>query len=362
MNVPFVDLKRQYRQIKDEINTKLNDVLNSTQFILGDNVVLFEEEFAKYCGIKYAIGVASGTDALTIGIDVLGIGKGDEVITVPNTFIATADAISKNGAKPVFVDIDPDTYNIDVTKIEDKITSNTKAIIPVHLYGQSAEMGPILKIAKDYGLKVVEDACQAHGAEYNGKKVGSLGDIGCFSFYPGKNLGAYGDGGMIVTNNSEIAEHVTMLRNYGQKLKYYHSFVGYNSRLDEIQAAILMIKLKHLDNWNNLRRRNAKIYGDMLEKVDVVIPIEKYYHVYHLYVIRCNNRDKLQKYLISNGISTGIHYPIPLHLQKAYIHLNYSGGSFPITEKYVGEILSLPMFPELTTEEIVTICNYIDNI
>jgi len=362
MNVPFVDLKRQYDSIKDEVNTKINEVLQNTHFILGENSDAFEKEFANYCGVKYGVGVASGSDALTLNLKALGVNKGDEVITVPNTFIATVDAISRNGAKPVFVDIDPETYNIDVAEIEEKITDKTKAIIPVHLYGQPADMDEIIKIAKKYDLKIIEDACQAHGAEYKGKKVGSLSDVGCFSFYPAKNLGAYGDGGMVVTNNEQIAERIKMLRNYGQSKKYYHDFIGYNSRLDEIQAAVLRVKLRYLDEWNDKRREHAKLYNDLLENVSgIETPTEKEFvkHVYHLYVIRCKNRNELQNYLSSKGVSTGIHYPIPVHLQKAYKHLEYKEGDFPITEKYAKEILSLPMFPELTDEEIEVVVGLI---
>ena len=363
MNISLVDLKRQYNSIKDEVNTKINEVLQNTYFILGENTEAFEEEFANYCGVKHAIGVASGSDALTLSLKALGIEEGDEVITVPNTFIATVDAISRNGAKPVFVDIDLETYNINVAKIEEKITDKTKAIIPVHLYGQPADMDAIIKIAKKkYDLKIIEDACQAHGAEYKGKKVGSLGEVGCFSFYPAKNLGAYGDGGMVVTNNEEIAERIKMLRNYGQSKKYYHDFMGYNSRLDEIQAAVLRVKLRYLDEWNDKRREYAKLYNELLKNVSgVETPIEKEFvkHVYHLYVIRCKNRDELQQYLSSKGVSTGIHYPIPVHLQKAYKHLEYKQGDFPITEKYSKEILSLPMFPELLEDEIKYVVNCI---
>ena len=362
MEIPFVDLKRQYDLIKEEINIKINEVLQNTHFILGENVEIFEKEFANYCGVKYCVGVASGSDALTLCLKALGIGEGDEVITVPNTFIATVDAISRNGAKPVFVDIDTETYNMDVTKIEEEITDKTKAIIPVHLYGQPADMDAIIKIAKKYDLKIIEDACQAHGAEYKGKRVGSLGDAGCFSFYPAKNLGAYGDGGMVVTNNEELAEKIRMLRNYGQSKKYYHDFMGYNSRLDEIQAAVLRVKLRYLDEWNDKRREHAKLYDELLENASgIETPTEKDYvkHVYHLYVMRCKNRDDLQHYLSSKGISTGIHYPIPVHLQMAYKHLEYKQGDFPITEKYSKEILSLPMFPELTDEEIEAVVGLI---
>lgn len=362
MNIPFVDLKRQYDSIKDKVNTRINEVLQNTHFILGENVEAFEKEFANYCGVKYGVGVASGSDALTLCLKALGVNKGDEVITVPNTFIATVDAISRNGAKPVFVDVDPETCNINVTKIEEKITEKTKAIIPVHLYGQPADMDAIIKIAKKYDLKIIEDACQAHGAEYKGKKVGSLGDIGCFSFYPAKNLGAYGDGGMVVTNNEEIAERIGMLRNYGQSKKYYHDFMGYNSRLDEVQAAVLRVKLRYLDEWNNRRREHAKLYNELLENDSgIETPIEKEFvkHVYHLYVVRCENGDELQQYLSSKGVSTGIHYPIPVHLQRAYQHIGYKQGDFLITEKYAKEILSLPMFPELLNDEIKYVINCI---
>ena len=353
--IPLVDLKRQYESIKEEINGAIIRVLERGNFILGEEVSKFEEEFSSYCNVKYGIGVASGTDALTLAIRALGIGRGDEVITVPNTFIATVDAIVRNGAKPVFVDIDEESYNIDVNKIEEKITKNTRAVIPVHMYGQPADMDPILDIAEANNMYVIEDASQAHGAEYKGKKVGSLGDIAAFSFYPSKNLGAVGDAGIIVTNNEELADKIRVLRNYGQRKKYYHDFIGYNSRLDEIQAAVLRVKLKYLDVWNEKRRELAKIYNEQFSDVrEIKPPIEMDYakHVYHLYVIRCKNRDELRQYLKSKGISTGIHYPIPIHLQEAYKYLGYRSGDFPITEKYADEILSLPMFPELTKEEI----------
>ncbi len=365
MKISFVDLKRQYDSIKDELNVKINEVLNNTQFILGENVKSFEEEFAEYCDTKYAVGVASGTDALTLSLATLGIGEGDEVITVPNTFIATVDAISKNNARPVFVDIDPETYNIDVNKIEEKISERTKAIMPVHLYGQPADMDPILEIAEEHNIGVIEDACQAHGAEYKGKNVGSFGQIGCLSFYPGKNLGAYGDGGIVVTNDSDVAEKIKILRNYGQKVKYYHDFIGYNSRLDEIQAAILRVKLRYLNKWNELRRSHATEYTEFLEETSgIVLPsVQKNVnHVYHLYVIQCTNRDQTQEILSKKGISTGIHYPVPIHLQRAYSKLGYHHGDFPVTEEYAEKILSLPMFPELTIEEISYVCEQITEI
>lgn len=360
--IPFVDLKRQYLSIKEEIAPKVENVLQHTHYILGENVEAFEEEFADYCNVKYAVGVASGSDALILSLKSLGIESGDEVITVPNTFIATVDAISKVGAKPVFADVDADTYNIDINKIEECITDNTKAIIPVHLYGQMADMDLILKLAGDYDLKVIEDACQAHGAEYKYKKAGSLGDAGCFSFYPAKNLGAAGDGGIITTNNEELAEKLRMLRNYGQSKKYYHDFIGFNSRLDEIQAAILRVKLKYIDHWNEQRREKAKIYNKLLEKTPQIIrPVEEEFrkHVYHLYVIQCETRDELQDYLSSKGISTGIHYPIPVHLQEAYKKLGYDQLNFPVTERCANKIISLPMFPELRDDEIKYV---VDNI
>jgi dTDP-4-amino-4,6-dideoxygalactose transaminase len=355
VKIPLVDLVRQYHSIKEEIDEAILRVLESGSFILGENVKLFEKEFASYCGVKYGIGVASGSDALMLSLRALGISRGDEVITVANTFVSTVDAILHCQAKPILVDIDPETYTIDTSKIEERITSKTKAIIPVHLYGHPADMDPIIEIAEKHGLYIVEDACQAHGAEYKGKRVGSFGDVACFSFYPSKNLGAFGDGGIVVTNSEEIATKIEMLRNYGQKEKYRHVLVGYNSRLDELQAAILRVKLKYLDRWNEMRRKNARHYDELLENVsEVKTPIEKKWakHVYYIYVIRCENRDELRAWLNSKGVSTGIHYPTPIHLQEAYRDLNYSEGSFKIAEKYADEILSLPMFPELTRDEI----------
>ncbi len=362
MDLPLVDLKRQHDLIKSEIESSMKKILRGTQFILGENVELFEKEFAQYCGLKYAVGVASGTDALLLSLETLGIGDGDEVITVPNTFIATVDAISRRGAKPVFVDIDPATYNIDVNRIEEKISAKTKAIIPVHLYGQPADMKPIIKLAKAYDLKVIEDSCQAHGAEYEGQKAGALGDIGCFSFYPSKNLGAYGDAGMIVANKKEIIEELQMLRNYGQRRKYYHDFIGYNSRLDEVQATLLRVKLRYLDSWNNSRRKSAELYDELLRNIDHVttpLKVKSSNSVYHLYVIRCSCRDGLKNYLCTKGIETGIHYPIPIHLQQAYKHLKYKKGSFPVTEEYANRILSLPLFPEIRDDEIGYVCENI---
>ena len=353
--ISFVDLKRQYISIKDEIDPAIKKVIDNASFILGKDVEDFEKNFASYCQTKYCVGVSSGTDALHLALRALNIGSGDEVIVPANTFIATALGVSYTGATPVLVDCNTHDYNIDVAKIEGAITARTKAIMPVHLYGQPADMSPILDIAKKHNLNVVEDACQAHGAEYIGKKCGSLGTIGCFSFFPGKNLGAYGDGGAVTTNDPEIDEKIRLLRDYGQKKKYHHELKGFNSRLDAMQAAILNTKLRHLDKWNNQRRKNAKLYNELLANAErIITPVEREdtKHVYHLYVIRSKIRGRLAEHLQSKGISVGIHYPIPIHMQKAYLDVGYEKGSFPVTEEYSGTILSLPMFAELNEEEI----------
>lgn len=352
--IPLVDLRVQYQSLKEEILTAISNALDDMQLFLGKNVRGFEAEFAEYCGVQYAVGVGSGTEALHLALLACGIGPGDEVITVSHTFMATVEAICLTGATPILVDIDPDTYTMDVSQIEDKITSQTKAIIPVHLYGQPADMDPILTIAEKYRLIVVEDACQAHGAEYKGKRTGSLGDVGCFSFYFSKNLGAYGEAGICVTNNDEIARRLRMLRNHGSEEKYHHSVMGVNARLDEIQAAIMRVKLRRLDEWNEARRRNAYSYNELLKDSPVVTPNEAQYakHVYHLYVIRTPLRDQLQTYLRERGVATGIHYPVPVHLQTAWQTANYRMESLPVTEKYVNEILSLPMYAELTPGSI----------
>lgn len=354
MKVPFFDLKKQYKSIQSKIDFVIKQTLSNSSFILGKNLEEFENQFAKYIGVDYTIGVNSGTDALLLSLIALGIKKDDEIITVPNSFVATTLAITNLGAKPIFVDIDSKTYNIDVNQIEKNITNKTKAILPVHLYGHPAEMNKILEIAKKYNLKVIEDACQAHGALYNGKKVGSFGDLACFSFYPTKNLGAYGDAGIITTNNKELANKLKMLRNYGQTKKYYYEIRGINTRLDEIQAAILNVKLKYLDKWNEKRIKNANLYTSLLKNIpEISLPISQdSKHVFYSYIIRTENRDQLQKYLEENGILTLIHFPIPLHLQKVHKNLGYKLNDFPITEKYANEILSLPMFPELTKSEI----------
>jgi dTDP-4-amino-4,6-dideoxygalactose transaminase len=359
--IPVLNLKQQYHSIKNEINDAINSVLESGRFILGENVQEFEKEFARYCNMKFAIGVGSGTDALHLSLCSFNIGHGDEVITTSLSAIATSFSITYTGAKPVFVDIDPETYNIDTKKVEEKITDKTKAIIPVHLYGHSTDLDPLLKIAEKHNLLLIEDASQSHGALYKGKKVGSFGDVATFSFYPTKNLGCYGDGGIVLTNNKQTYEKILLLREYGQEKRYNHSTLGFNSRLDEIQAAILRVKLKKLDGWNNLRRKNANLYNELLENSDVITPIEKEYanHVYHLYVIRSKKRDELRQWLKSRGVLTDIHYPTPIHLQKAYKSLNYKKGSLPVVEKHVNQILTLPMFPELKEEQITRIASLI---
>lgn len=360
--ITFVDLQGEYEKISQEITQAIQRVLKSARFILGVEVERFEEEFSQYVGAKYGIGVNSGSDALFLGLKALGIGEGDEVITVSHTFISTADAIVRNGAKPVFVDIEPDTYCIDVSRIEERITTKTKAILPVHLYGHPADMEPVMQLAEKYRLFVVEDACQAHGAEYKGAKVGSIGDLGCFSFYPSKNLGAYGDGGMIVTNDEALSGKLRMLRNCGQPQKYHHDVVGLNSRLDGIQAAILCVKLKHLDELNQRKRRVANLYDELLGNSSVIKPVEKDYakHVYHLYVIRCKERDKLQRYLSANEIQTLMHYPIPVHRQKPYQGLA-GDADMPITERICHEILSLPMHPLLNEDEVQAVAGCVRN-
>lgn len=362
--IPLVDLDIHHQGIATEVKETINRVLRSSTFILGNEVDAFEEEFAKYCGVKYCVGLDNGTSALELGIRALHIGPGDEVITPVNSFIASSSSISMVGAIPVWVDCNPKTYNIDPTRIENKITKKTKAIMPVHLYGQPANMKVILKIAKKHKLHVIEDACQAHGAKYDGKRVGNFGIFTAFSFYPGKNLGAFGDAGALVTNDTYIYEAVKKMRNYGQSKKYYHDFIAWNRRLDSLQAAILRVKLKNLDEWNKLRIKNVCIYNELLRSINVVTPYHdpNTTHVYHQYVIRLKRRDKLQKYLEKNGIATGIHYPIPIHLQKAYQSIGKKRDEFPISEKYANQILSLPMYPQLSEEKIIYITNMIKTL
>ncbi len=384
MTIPLVDLKAQYETIKDEIKASITRVMENSQFVLGEETQAFEEEFAEYCGAKYCVGVGSGTDALFLALKACGIGRGDAVITVPNTFIATAEAVSHSGATPVFVDANPDTYNMDPEKVQEllekdcfindktgqlvhrKTENHVKAIIPVHLYGLPADMDSINTMAQRYGLKVIEDACQAHGAEYKGKKAGSLGDVACFSFYPSKNLGAFGDGGIVVTDNEAIWQKAKMLRDHGQSSKSRHELVGYNSRLDSVQAAALRVKLTKLNEWNNLRRAHAELYNKLLGESEVITPkhsqrtaCDDVIHVYHLYVVRIKDREVVTKRLTDTGISFGIHYPTPIHLQSCYQYLRYRPGDFPVVERYSKTILSLPMFPELNDSQILLVAEAI---
>ena len=354
--VPAFDLQRQYQDIKAEIDAAVAGVLAGGNFILGEEVAGFEAEFAQYLGAKYGVGVGSGTEALHLSLLALGIGAGDEVITVANTAVPTVSAISETGASPVLVDIKYDTYTMDIARLETAITPKTKAIIPVHLYGNAVDMESLMKVAGKHHLAVVEDACQAHGAEYEGRKVGTIGTIGAFSFYPTKNLGGYGDGGMVITSDETLAGKMRQLRFYGMadKEKYLHVIKGINSRLDEMQAAILRVKLRHLDKWNESRRAKAALYSQLLPREHVNLPYEPPYarHVYHLYVVRTERRDELRRYLKRHGIDTLIHYPAPIHLQPAYADLSLGKGAFPVSEKCAREILSLPMFPELSDVEI----------
>jgi dTDP-4-amino-4,6-dideoxygalactose transaminase len=360
VRIPLVDLRIQYKGIEGEVLAEIAKALDSMNLFLGHNVQQFETDFARYCGTEFAIGVGSGTEALHLALLACGIKQDDEVITVSNTFIATVEAIALVGAKPVFVDIEYQTYNIDPHQIENKITNMTKAVLPVHLYGHPAKMDIILDLAKAHKLKVIEDACQAHGAKYLGRHVGSIGDTGCFSFYFTKNLGAYGEAGMIVTSDPDIAKKCKMLRDHGQNVKYYHELLGVNSRLDEIQAAVLRVKLPHLDEWNEKRRRLARAYEVGLP-ASVVKPIEMPWakHVYHLYVIRTPVRDQLRVYLADRGIATGMHYPVPIHLQRACQGYCCGAVTLPVTERVVREILSLPIYPELSVEQVEYICRCI---
>ena len=353
--IQFNDFKREYDEIGNELIRIIKNVMKSGWYVLGKEGERFEQEFSKYVGTKFGIGVNSGSDALYLAVKALGICKGDEVITVSHTMISTVDSITRNGAKPVFVDIDPETYNMDTSKVRSKLSSRTRALLPVHLYGYPANMDEIMEIAREKKLFVIEDACQAHGAEYKGRKVGSFGTIGCFSFYPTKNLGAYGDAGMAVTNDDKLAGKLKQLRNYGQSEKYYYDFIGVNSRLDEIQAAILRKKLSLLEEWIDKRRKIAKIYTDLLNGTGVITPSEKDFakHVYHLYVIRHKERRRLQKFLLDHGIQTLIHYPIPVHKQKAYD----TGENLPHTQEICEEILSLPLNPWLKPEEVEEVSN-----
>jgi dTDP-4-amino-4,6-dideoxygalactose transaminase len=351
--IPFVDLQAQYQSIKPEIDAAIGRVLESGQFVLGPEVAAFEQAFAAYCHASHALGLNSGTSALHLALLAAGVGPGDEVITTPFTFVATVAAIGYTGARAVFVDIDPRSFTIDPAQIEAAITPRTKAILPVHLYGQPADMDPIMAIAREHGLIVIEDAAQAHGAEYRGRRAGSIGDIGCFSFYPGKNLGAYGEGGAITTNNAEFARTIRMLRDWGAEQKYHHELKGYNYRLEGIQGAVLRVKLRYIEDWTDARRAHATRYNELLCGSNYKLPAAEAdrRHVYHIYAIRHPRRAELQAFLEQRGISTGIHYPIPAHLQPAHADLGYRQGDFPHSEQAAREVLSLPMYPELQPEQ-----------
>ena len=358
--IKLVDLQRQYQTIRDEVLAAFDTALSGMQLFLGPNVRAFEAEFADYCGVDAAIGVGSGTDALYLALRACEIGPGDEVITVANSFIATVEAIVMAGAKPVFVDVDPETATMNPEKVSAAITPRTRALMPVHLYGQAAEMNQLMAIAQEYGLRMIEDASQAQGARYNGRRVGSWGDIAAFSLYYSKNLGGYGEAGIVTTNDPLLAERVRMLRDHGSRKRYHHELIGMNSRLDELQAAILRIKLRRLDDWNRARRAHAKVYSTLLQDI-VTLPVERANaeHIYYTYVIEANDRDALQAALTAQGVQTGIHYPVPLHLQPACADFACPQGSLPITEHLAGRILSLPMFPELTEQEIDRVCDAI---
>jgi dTDP-4-amino-4,6-dideoxygalactose transaminase len=361
MRVPFVDLPAQSRALAVEVDAALHRVISRADFILGEELDLFEKEFASYCGAKHAIGVDSGGSALELALRACGIGPGNEVITVSHTYAATVFAISATGATPVLVDINPASYTIDPSRLEAAITPRTSAILPVHIYGQAADMNGILAMARKHRLLVIEDACQAHGARYGDQRVGALGDAGCFSFYPAKNIGAYGDGGLVVTNNAEIAEKIRMLRHYGQREKSRHVAVGYNRRLDTLQAAILRVKLPRLEDWNASRRRAAKLYDELLKEVEGIVtpapPVgEPDSHVHHLYVVQHPRRDALASHLRASGIETGIHYPLPVHRQPCYENSGIRHGPLPVTESIAPRILSLPMFPEITSDQVEYVC------
>ncbi|MBB3390628.1 dTDP-4-amino-4,6-dideoxygalactose transaminase [Rhizobium sp. BK275] len=353
--IPFLDIKAQYQSIKGEIDAAVLGVLASGQYVLGEEVLRFEQEFADYCNVKHAIAVNTGTSALHLALLAAGIGPGDEVITVPFTFVATVSAICYTGARPVFVDVEPVTLTMDPAEIEAKITPRTKAITPVHIYGQMADMDAIKAIADHHRIPVIEDACQAHGAQYKGQRAGSIGVSGCFSFYPGKNLGACGEGGLVVTNNDEQAKTMRMLRDWGQEQRYHHLLKGFNYRMDAIQGAILRVKLRHLEAWTEARRTHARRYSSLLAgSPHLKIPVETAdrRHVYHVYAIRSRDRDGLQRVLSADGVPSGLHYPIPVHLQKAHADLGYQAGDFPVSEAAAREVLSLPIYPEMPSQHI----------
>jgi len=361
MQIPLVDLQAQYQSIKQEITAAIDGVLQNMQLFLGPQSQAFENEFAQYCGCRYGIGLSTGTDALVLALRACGIGQGDEVITVANTFIATVEAIALSGARPVFVDIDPDTYTMDWRQLDEVLTSRTRAIIPVHLYGHPADMQPILDFARLHGLRVIEDASQAHGAAYQGQRVGGIGDIGCFSFYFSKNLGAYGEAGICVTNDERLAEAIRKLRDHGSLIRYQHEILGVNARLDEIQAAVLRVKLPYLEQWNAARQDHAKFYTEQLQGIVEAIPLVRSWatHVYYVYVVQVRERDQFRKALEQEGIATGIHYPTPIHLQPACSQYGYVQGMLPVTEAMTTRIVSLPMYPELTTQQKQRVVNTI---
>jgi dTDP-4-amino-4,6-dideoxygalactose transaminase len=359
MEVPFIDLNIQNRAIKKEIFRLWGEIFDSAGFVGGEHVEKFEAEFATACGVQCCVSVNSGTDALRFIFLALGLRPGDEVITVPNTFIGTTEAISQAGGKIVFVDVDPVTYTMNPEKLESAITSRTRGIVPVHIFGHTADMDPILAVSEEYGLWVVEDSCQAHLAEYKERKAGSIGIAGAFSFYPAKNMGACGEAGAVTTNDAKLAEKVRMLRDHGQKVKYLHQMEGYNGRCDALQAAVLRVKLKYIYSWNDSRRENAAHYMEFLkDAAEVILPraAEEHRHVYHLFVVQVSKRNEVAEALLREGIGTSIHYPTPLHLQKAYAHMAIPAGSFPVTESCAERFLSLPMFPELTEEQIAYVC------
>ena len=359
MRIQFNDLGPQHRELRQEIRAAVEEVLDAGWFILGKQGEAFEREFADYCGVAHCVGVGSGTEALHLALLACGVRPGDDVVTVSLTAVPTASAITFAGARPVFVDVDPRPFTMDPARLEAGITRRTRAILPVHLYGQAADMDPILEVGRRHGIPVIEDACQAHGAEYRGRRVGSLGLMAAFSFYPTKNLGACGDGGAVTTDDPELADRLRLLRNYGQRRRYYHESKGFNSRLDEVQAAILRVKLRHLNRWNDARRGKAALYDSLLAGVVTPFEAEYAHHVYHLYVIRSPRRDALQRYLAEQGIGTLIHYPVPVHLQQAYQDLGISEGALPATELCAREILSLPLYPELPDERIVEVAKAI---
>jgi dTDP-4-amino-4,6-dideoxygalactose transaminase len=355
MKVPFLDLRAHHAPLIETFDRAIREVIESSAFAGGPFVEKFEEEFAAFCGSSHAIAVGNGTDALWLALLALGIGEGDEVITVPNTFIATVEAITYCKARPVFVDVDPDTFTMNPAELEKALTKKTKAIIPVHLFGQPADMDPILQFARAHGLFVVEDAAQAHGSRYKGRKAGTIADAGCFSFYPGKNLGAFGEGGAVVTNDPELRKQIQMLRDHGQSRKYYHALMGWNCRMDGIQGAVLSVKLRHLDEANSLRRKHASEYNKAFAGIDEILtPLEASYarHVYHVYAIRVQQRDAVLRHLQAKGVGCAVHYPVPIHLQDACRNLGYERGAFPIAERLADEFLSLPMFPELTQQQV----------